>query len=90
MESINHYNAVRLRVTGSGSLQMFLRSFDNTISETLTSLTMAATTNREPTQLANFIDQRAQLELKTTEINETFTVSKIIVFLKPFATEFPG
>lgn len=50
---------------------------------------MSALTNREPTVLANFIDQRAQLEGKTTLINETFNISKITIFVKPVATGYP-
>lgn len=86
---ILHVVAVRLRVTGSGSLQYFLRSLDNTRSIQLTSHVMAATTNIEPTTLANFNEQRVQLELKTTLIDETFLISRIIIFVKPVATGYP-
>jgi hypothetical protein len=50
---------------------------------------MSATTNREPTVIANFQEQRIQLELGTTEIDETFTISRIVVFVKPIAEGYP-
>ena len=90
MEGLHHFNTVRFRVVGSGNLQLTLRSLDNIRSNSLTAITMESSTNREPTRLCNFIEQRAQLEIKTTAINETFTISKIIIFVKPFATEYPG
>src|SRR6266446_9251902 len=84
-----HFNATRMRVVGSGSLQMSLFSLDDIRSNVLVSLTLSATTNREPTNLANFVEQRAYLQLKTTSINEFFIVSKIILFVKPIATSYP-
>jgi len=86
---ILHCGATRFRVTGSGNLQLFLRSLDNSHNLQLTSIPMQATTNKEPLVLSNFSDQRVQLELRTTEINEVFNVSKIVVFIKPVATGYP-
>jgi hypothetical protein len=86
-----HYNGVRMRLTGSGSLQMTLYSLDEIDSYTMIPFTMAATTAREPTRLANFKSQRASLEFKTTLINETFRISKIVIFAKAVeGGEFPG
>lgn len=86
---ILHAVAVRMRVVGSGNLQIFLRSLDNVRSTQLTNHPMAATTNIEPTILANFQEQRIQLEIKTTLINETFTISRIVVFVKTIAEGYP-
>lgn len=88
--TVQHYNGVRMRLTGAGSLQMTLYSLDEVNSSVLVPFTMAATTAREPTRLANFKSQRASLEVKTTVINETFRISKIIIFAKPVESEFPG
>lgn len=84
-----HFHVVRMRVNGSGDLQLFLRSLDDVHNVQLTDIPMATLTNREPTVLANFIDQRGQLELKTTLINEVFTISKIIIFIRPVSTGYP-
>ena len=88
-EVINHYGAVRLRVNGSASLQMTLFSLDEVISDILAPVTLQAATDVEPNRLANLTTQRAKLFLTTTNINETFKISKIIIFIKPVAKSWP-
>ena len=78
-EVINHYGAVRLRVTGSASLQMTLFSLDETQSNVLVPVTIQAATNVEPNRLSNFTQQRAKLQIKTTGLGEIFQISKIII-----------
>lgn len=87
---INHFGLVRLRLNGSGLLQLSLFSLDDVKVNVLLPLDMDTLTNIEPTRLSNFTQQRAYLDLRVTEINETFTISKIIVFTKPVAASFPG
>lgn len=85
-----HFGAVRMRVTGSGNLQLNLHSLDAASNTSqLTSIVMEAATNRQPTTLANFIDQYGQLEVKTTAIDEVFEISKIVIFVRPVATGYP-
>ena len=88
-EVINHFGAVRLRVTGSANLRLTLYSLDEVKSNVLATIPLNSTTNIEPNRLANFTQQRAKLDIRTTAINETFTISKIIVFVKPVAKSFP-
>lgn len=84
-----HFNAVRLRVVGSGNLDLEFRSLDDVETQTLTPVTMATATNREPTQLANFRQQRGQLRFSVNAINEYFTISKIIIFVRPYQSGYP-
>lgn len=86
---IIHFGALRFRVTGSGNLQLLLHSLDDVNSSQLSSIAMQTTTNKEPLVLANFVDQRGYLEFKTTAINETFSISKITIFIRPIATGYP-
>lgn len=86
---ILHFGAVRFRIVGSGSLIMYLRSLDDVRNQQLVDLTMQSVTNREPVVLANFKEQCAQLELSVTEIDETFTIGKIIIFTKATETGYP-
>ncbi len=88
-EVINHYGAVRLRVSGSASLQMTFYSLDEVKSSVLVPVTLASPTNIEPNRLSNFTQQRAKLQIKTTGLGETFLISKIIIFIKPVAKSFP-
>ena len=88
-EVINHYGAVRLRVTGSAILQMSLLSLDETQSNVLVPVALNSTTNIEPNRLSNFTQQRAKLMIQTTNLNEVFLISKIIIFIKPVAKSWP-
>jgi hypothetical protein len=86
---INHYGAVRLRVNGSGNLLMTLFSFDEVRNNILVPVPLQTATSTEPNRLSNFTQQRAKLMISTQNINETFQISKIIVFVKPVAKSFP-
>ena len=89
-ELINHYGLVRMRLNGSGNLRMRLLSLDEVKSVTLSPFVMEDPAYIEPTRLANFTQQRAQLEISTTAIDEYFVISKIIIFVKQTATSYPG
>lgn len=89
-EEILHFAGVRIRVTGSGNLDMQFLSLDDVDSQVLTPLVMSNITAREPTRLSNFISQRGALKISTNVINETFKINRIIVFVKPLWSQFPG
>lgn len=86
---ITHFGAITLRVTGAGNLDLTLYSLDDVESASLTPLVLSAATNRMPTVLANFNQQRAQLKISTNEINEKFIIGEIIIYTKPVATSYP-
>ena len=86
---ILHFNAVQLRVTGNGNLQLSLQSRDGVKSTSLANTTLSPATDREPLTLSNFTIQAAQLKITTTNIYETFLISKIVIFAKPVATGYP-
>ncbi len=88
-ESISHFNAVRIRVNGTGALKLKLFSLDDQNLEQLADIEMAERTNVIPTALANFIEQRCALEIGTTTINDYFKINRIIIFSKFFASEYP-
>ena len=82
-EQEQHVVAVRMRVTGAGSLVMRLLTLNDVRTLTLTPFTMASATEVEPTRLCNFQSQRIRLEFKVENIDETFNISRIILFAKP-------
>jgi len=86
-----HFVATRMRVTGEPTvpLRQYLRSLDSVRWVELPNTTLAWATNREPTTLANFIEQRSQLEIRVTAFGGYFSISKIVVFNKPVATGYP-
>lgn len=89
-ENISHFAAIRIRVTGAGSLQMKVFSLDDVKSKTLVPLPISAANRIIQTRLVNFTEQRAAFELKTTEINEKFRVNRIVIFMKEIYTSYPG
>lgn len=88
-ENIFHFNAVRLRVIGKGTLKLTFYSLQDETNERLADLPLSLRTNIQPTKLANFMDQRASLELKTVSINDYFRVNRIIIFSKETYSEYP-
>lgn len=89
-ENINHYTGVRMRVVGSGSLEMTLRSQDNVRTVSLVPFTMAAIARISPFRLVNFVEQRVQLKIETLLIDEIFRINRIILYAKTLWTEEPG
>ena len=85
-----HYAAVRLRIEGSGALKLRLIGQSDVKQNVLVPLTMQNPAGDMKTKGANFKQERAQLEFKTTEIDEHFELSRIIFFVKPISTSNPG
>jgi len=95
-EAINHFNGLRIRVIGSGDLQVnaYALSGDeddpDILVETFLPYAMSSATPRQPTLLANVKQQRASFEIKVTEFGEWFQVQRIVIFAKPLFSQFPG
>lgn len=89
-ENIQHFTAVRMRLTGQGNLDMTLQSTDDVNIQTLVPFAMAVVTNIQPTRLANFVEQRASLRLSTDLINEYFIINRIILYQREYGSSFPG
>ena len=84
-----HIVGVRARIIGSGVMRYTLEDYSAIQSQNLATLTMAAATRFEPTVLANFQSQRTRLIGKVTDTGEWFEFSKIIIWAKPVAVEYP-
>lgn len=89
-ENILHFGGVRLRIDGSGQLDMQWTTINDQNESSLLPLTLEATPSREPLRLCNYMSQRAKLRLSTDVIDEYINVNKIIVFIKPVYTSYPG
>lgn len=84
-----HFGAVRYRVTGIGNFHTELQSLDEVISVDLADIPLLVTTNREPTILANLVEQRAMVYGNVNQIGDQFNISKITVFIVAQATGYP-
>lgn len=89
-EDIQHFGGVRFRLQGTGDLLMTLYDLDKVTSSELLPLTMSLLANREPTRLSNFVTQRAILNCRTEEINEFMQINRLIIFIRPIYTSYPG
>jgi|SRR5215510_10050994 len=89
-EIISHFGGVKVRVNGTGSLQLALFSYDDVASTTLVPITMATVTKTVPLRLSNFQEHRASVELKTTNIDEVFRINRIVVLVKEVFSEWPS
>lgn len=92
--SIYHCNAIRVRVTGSCSLRPKLLSLPDDVGvqveKELVPLDITTSTFKILERRTNFKQQRMQLELKTTEINEYFRISTTSIFIKYSSAGYPG
>ena len=86
----HHVVSIRMRVTGSGNMDLALTDYDDIQTQTLVPITMAATTRIEPLRLANFQSQRIRLVGSVSEIDEWFQIQRILIFAKPVAQEYPA
>lgn len=88
-ESIIHAVGVRMRVVGDGSLITTLLGYDAINQSELFPLTLAEFNNQQPVVLANFRNQRIQIELKVEDIDEWFLCTRLVLFVKESATGYP-
>jgi hypothetical protein len=89
-ENITHFGGIRMRVYGSGNLRMSFISMDRIFTSILVPFVMASSTNIQPTRLGNFVQQRALLRGETTAINEKFTITRIIIYVREIYKSYPG
>jgi hypothetical protein len=89
-DNIIHYTSLRMRILGSGNLDMEMFSQDDIYSSVLVPFAMSAATNIRPTRLMNFQHQRAYLKGSTNVKDEWFKINKIVIYAKEVFVEYPG
>jgi hypothetical protein len=89
-DNIIHYTSVRMRIIGSGQLEMKMVSQDAIYEQTLVPFTLSAATNIRPTRLMNFQHQRASFECKTDVMGEWFKINKIVIYAKEVFVDYPS
>lgn len=88
-ELIQHTVSIRYRVYGIGNLRTTLFGYQEVTSSVLPVIPMLSTTDRLASILANYHNQKTQLQFQVTGFDETFTISKILAFTKPSAAGYP-
>jgi len=87
---LNHVGMVRVRATGAGNLLGVLSSLDDIVSDNLAVLAIPTASAAPLQSLANFTQERISLKLYTNEIDEIFSITRIIFYVKPLYTQRPG
>lgn len=87
--NIVHSVGARYRVRGVGKLRTRMWNMDQERYQDLDNVSMSSIASREKTVIANFQDQGVQIQFRTIHIDEVFTISKIINFVKPVAESYP-
>jgi hypothetical protein len=88
-DNINHYAGVRYRINGTGNLLTTLLGQDSVLVTPLANASLAANPGREPYLLANLLSQKARLQFKTSAINESIRMNRIIMFIKEMYSGYP-
>ncbi len=93
---IVHSVGVRYRVRGNGEFRTRLYNMGLPGDPTsplrfsnLDNMDLTTSSGREKTAIANFQDQGIQIYFRTIHMDETFTISKIVCFIKPVAESYP-
>ena len=87
--AIVHSVGARYRVRGDGTLRTRMWNLDQVRLQELDDINLATASAREKTIIANFQDQGIQIQFRTIHIDEIFTMTKIICFVKPVAESYP-
>lgn len=93
-EYFNHYHIIRASVLGGGILRPSLLSLpdrDDVQQEYILPTVDLDTLGRRPSNtLCNVKEYAVQLEMKTTDIDEYFMITRIIIYKLPTETGLPG
>lgn len=79
---INHFGGIKLRVKGSGSLQITVQGEDNSNPVTALPLTLAASPGKELDRLINYVNEKCSIKLRTNQFGEYFILSEFTLFAK--------
>lgn len=87
--NIVHSVGARYRVRGSGQLRTRMWNMDNVRYQNLDNINLNSPSSRERTIITNMQDQGIQIQFRTIHIDEHFSLTKIICFVKPVAESYP-
>lgn len=79
---VNHFGGLRIRVTGSGTLQITLIGEDGVTTSTPPALTLSATPGVELERLVNFFNERMSIKFRVSNTNEKYVIARLQVYAK--------
>jgi hypothetical protein len=87
---INHVAGIKLRVVGSGALQITLYGEDNVTPTTANSITLSLTPGKDFDRLVNFINEKCSFKFRVSNYQERFHFKTLTVYMKPLWLRRPG
>ena len=84
-----HLGLVKMRVVGSGTMGLRLKSFDDLDLITIPFLTLTPTSNRVQQRLANYVSQGIVVGGFARNIDDSFRTQDITLYFKQIWTEYP-
>jgi hypothetical protein len=79
---VNHFAGIKLRVKGSGNLQISVQGEDDINSTTYNSIILSANPGLEPDRLINFTNEKCAIKLRVSLFGEWFNLSRLDVWAK--------
>jgi hypothetical protein len=89
-EATSHFSSIRVRVDGTGQLQLAVFSLGDLRSKGMVPFTMAERNRFSPTRIVNFVEQRASFALYTIDLGARFRINRIVIFSKELYRSYPG
>lgn len=85
----NHFAGIRLRIKGTGNLQITLAGLDAVTTSTAPSLALSAAPGKPLWRGFNFKNERCAVKLRMSNANERFTLTHFSLFYKILWTSRP-
>lgn len=89
-DALNHYAALRLRINGSGNLDVTLYGIDDAPLAIPPFVLISTSPSLEFTRLVNFINERLSIKLSMDTAGEWFKLFRAVVFGKQYGVSRPS
>lgn len=84
-----HLGLIKMRVTGTGGMNLQLRTFDQLNQVSLIPFSLNSTEQYLLQRLTNYTGQGIIFRMSAKEINDTCRVQDVTLFVKPIYSEIP-
>jgi hypothetical protein len=85
-----HIGLIKSRMVGTGKMALFLKSFDDLEQIEIVSFDLSPTSSTIKQRLCNYTQQGIILRGAATQMDDSFRVQDIKLFVKPIYSEFPA
>lgn len=87
--AICHFNLLRFRIKGTGTLLLTLSGEDGVVTANPPSITLASSPGKEINRLINFVNERMSVKWRTNAVGEFWSLNRLIIGGAPIYNERP-